>query len=149
MEKEAIVAPYLVKADYLKILENLYSDKEKMQLVYIFMDFNVKSFIKSEEFTSQLFFLSEINEPEVITSYLLGLGFRPAYFKEMLAFLSQYPDFKKIPIVALGSGAWFNERDYFHCTSYSEKNKWKLGYHCFTCCLKENNKKSYILAVKI
>jgi len=149
MEKEAITSPYLVKAEYLKILENFSSDKEKMQLVSKFMDLNSRDFVESEEFTTQLFYLGGIEKPEEVISNLLKTGFRPAFFKEMLAFLNQYPEFKKIPMVAYNSGVWFNEREFFHPISFFDKDKWELGYQCFTCCFKLNNKRCYFLAVKI
>lgn len=149
MEKEEVTTPYLVKADYFKILEGLSSDKEKMQLVSKFMDLNSKNFVESDEFTVQLFYLDQIEKPEEVVGSLSKAGFRPAFFKEMLAFLDQYPEFKKVPMVAYNSGVWFNEREFFHPISYYDKDKWELGRQCFTCCLKLNIKRCYFLAVKI
>ncbi|HPY08643.1 MAG: hypothetical protein ACOX0H_00470 [Patescibacteria group bacterium] len=151
MEKEAITAQYSVRAEYLKILENLSSDREKMQLVSRFMNLDPKDLIGTKEFIAQLFYLGELEKQEEIANNLLKVGFRPAFFKEMLAFLDQYPDFKKISMVAYNSGVWFNECEYFHPISYYDKDKdlWMLGHQCFTCCLQLNIKKCYFLAVKI
>mgnify|MGYP000871074118 CR=1 FL=1 len=142
-----ITARYLVKAEYLKILANLSSDQEKMQLVSRFINLEPNDLVGVKEFTTQLFYLGEFGKSEEDIS---KAGFRHAYFKEMLAFLDQYPSFKKIPMVAYNSGVWFNKYEYFHPISYYDKDRdlWVLGHQCFTCCLELNIKKCYFLAVK-
>jgi len=151
MEKEAIVAQYLVRANYLKALQELSLDRGKMKLIPLFMSTKFEEIINLEEFVVKLFWLRDFDQSDEINNYLFEKGFRPAFFKEMLAFLQQYPEFKKIPMVALHSSSWFNDREYFHPISYydEEKGNWELGYQCFTCCLSRNNKKCWFLAVKL
>ena len=66
MEKEMITARYLVKAEYLKILANLSSDQEKMQLVSRFINLEPNDLVGVKEFTTQLFYLGEFGKSEEI-----------------------------------------------------------------------------------
>lgn len=107
----------IIKADYLKALKALYGNELIACAIKRYMSTRFEDIYLKEKFTVRIFYLKHLAKEkfgdsgclachqQTIISYLEELGFRPAYFKEMLATLYIYPKLRNIPLVAFGTAA--------------------------------------------
>jgi hypothetical protein len=70
--------------------------------------------------------------------------YRNAGIEELLPFVVQFPEFKKIPLAALGSFAPLGGGDAVSPTSVTRKEEWILQCECFkSCCIEKTFKKGF------
>lgn len=115
--EEIVNKEFKVKADYIETLKVLYDNEPMACAIKRYMSTRFEDIYLKEEFKVRVFYLKHLAKEkfgdsgcltchhQTITNYLDNQGFRPAYFKEMLATLCFYPDLKKIPLVAFGTAA--------------------------------------------
>lgn len=106
-----------VKANYIEVLKALYHKELVACAIKRYMSTRFEDIYQEEEFKIRIFYLKHLAKEkfggsgslachqQTIISYLEKQGFRPAYFKEMLATLCAYPELKKFPLVAFGTAA--------------------------------------------
>jgi len=148
--KEAFEKEYEIAPDYFRTANELSSGKENYKTASKFMSMEFDDLQEKGKFIAKPFFFSGINKREDIRKELEKQGFRSARLKEVLAFIENNPEFKKIHLVSIGSLHHFGSGESYQPIVQEDKEgKLSIGYGCFwDDCIKEKATRNFFLGIK-